>query len=100
MTKKLSKAIYFNNEFYKNKGDIKGTWEVINRNIKRKAKSSNVIIKENDVIVNQKDVPNKFINYFTDIPLKVVSRISPVNINASFFLKDKSSSSFFYGSNN
>ena len=48
----------------KNKGDIKGTWAVINRtwavinrNIKSKTKSRNVI-KENYVIVSQKDVPN------------------------------------------
>ena len=92
-----AKAIYSNNEFYKNKGDIKGTWAVINRNIKSKTKSRNVIIKENDVIVSQKDVPNKFINYFTSIPLKLVSKISSVNINASFFLRDRPSSSFFMG---
>ena len=38
LTKELreAKAKYYNNEFSKNKGDIRGTWKIINKNIKKK----------------------------------------------------------------
>ena len=57
LTKDLreAKASYFANEFYKNKGDIKGTWEIINKNIKSKARFQNITIKENDVTLSKKN---------------------------------------------
>ena len=78
-----------------NKGDIKGTWEIINKNIKSKARIQNIIIKENNITLSQKIVPNKFIKYFIETPLKLVSKINPININASYFLKDRPSNTFF-----
>ena len=36
---------------------------------------------------SQKTVPNKIINHFTEIPLKLVNKINPSNIKASYFLK-------------
>ena len=99
LTKELreAKELYFNNEFNKNQGDIKGTWKVINKNIKCKAKSSKIMIKENNSIISQKDVPNKFISYFTEVPLKLISKIVPININPSFFLRGSSPNTFFMG---
>ena len=49
-----AKARYFDNEFCKSKGNIKGSWGVINKNVKSKARVNNVIIKENDVILSKK----------------------------------------------
>ena len=58
LTKDLreAKARYFDNEFYKNKANIKGTWGVMNKNVKSKARVNNVIIKEKDVILSKKCV--------------------------------------------
>ena len=42
-------------------------------------------------------MPNKFINYFTDIPLQLVNQINPTNFIASFYLKDRSPDTFFMG---
>ena len=97
LTKELreAKANYFNNEFSKNKGDIRGTWKIINKNIKKEVKSHKVVIKENGIVVNQKDLPYKFINYFINIPLQLMSKINPVAANASSYLKSRSQSSFF-----
>ena len=99
LTKELreAKARYFDSEFYKNNGDIKGTWGIINKYVKSKARSRNVMIKENNVILSQQVVPNKFINYFINIPLKLVSKINPTNINASYFLKGRQPNTFFMG---
>ena len=66
LTKELreAKAKYYNSEFSKNKGDIRGTWKIINKNIKKEAKSHKLVIKDNDIVINQKDIPYKFLNYF------------------------------------
>ena len=47
------------------------------------------------MILDQKEVPYKFIDYFINIPYKLVSKIIPVNINASFYFKNRSHNSFF-----
>ncbi|CAL4115926.1 unnamed protein product [Meganyctiphanes norvegica] len=90
-----AKAEYYANEFSKNKGNIKGTWEVINKNIKNKTKFNNVVIKENDHILDQKDLPYKFINYFSEIPQKLTSKIKSVNTNVSQYLSNRCYKSFF-----
>ena len=99
LTKDLreAKARYFASEFHKNQGKIKGTWKIINNNIKSKARFQNIIIKENNITVSQKALPNKFIKYFTDIPLKLISKINPSNMNFLDFLKDRTTSTFFMG---
>ena len=97
LTKELreAKANYYNNEFSKNKGDIRGTWKIINKNIKKEVKSHKVVIKDNGIVVNQKDIPYKFLNYFINIPLQLLSKINPVVANASSYLISRSQSSFF-----
>ena len=92
---RIAKANYYEEEFSKNTGDIRGTWKVINSNIKNKVKSKNVVIKENDTILDQKDVPYKFNNFFTSIPNKLVNKITPVNVNATSFLRNRIFNSFF-----
>ena len=56
LTKHLrqTKLEYFANEFSKKQGDIKGTWQVINKSIKNRTKNKNIIIKDNGHIVNKK----------------------------------------------
>ena len=97
LTKDLreAKAKYYASEFTKNKGDIRGTWKIINKNIKNQVRSKKVVIKTNGVILDQKDVPYKFIDYFINIPYKLVSKIIPVDINASFYFKNRSRNSLF-----
>ena len=97
LTKELreAKSMYYTTEFSKNKGDIRGTWKIINNNIKKEVKSHKVVIKDNDNIVNQEDIPCKFLNYFISIPLQLISKINPVDVNASSFLTKRSRNSFF-----
>ena len=97
LTKDLrqAKVNYYANEFSKKQGNIKGTWEVINKSIKNRTKSKNIVIKENGHVVGKKDLPNKFIEYFVSIPHKLVSKIRPVDVDVSFYLTNRSHSSFF-----
>ena len=96
LTKDLreAKLKYYDTEFTKNSGNIKGTWKIINKNIKNQFKSKKLIIKENDIILNDKDVPSKFIEYFTNIPHSLVNKIKPARSSSSSFLKSQFSTFF------
>ena len=54
-----------------------------------------ISISDDDGIVNSADVPYKFNNYFTNIANELVSKIAPVDTNASSYLKNRISNSFF-----
>ena len=45
------------NQFSKSKGDVKGTWKIINKNIKNQVSYKKVIIKENGILLDQKRCP-------------------------------------------
>ena len=91
-----AKTEYFANEFSKKEGDIKGTWQVINKSIKNRTKNKNIVIKENGHTVNKKDLPNKFIKYFISIPYSLVSKIRSVDIDMLSFLSNRSHNTFFF----
>ena len=57
--------------------------------------SHKVIIKENGVIVDRKDIPFRFMNYFANIPFQILRNINKVKINALSFLTNRSPNSFF-----
>ena len=42
-------------------------------------------------------LPNKFVDYFTDIPLELVFKMNPTDFIGSFYLKDRSPKTFFMG---
>ena len=97
LTKELrqAKANYYEGQFSKSIGDVKGTWKIINKNIKNQASSKKLIIKENGVILDQKDIPSRFMNYFANIPFETIRKINPVNVNALSYLKNSPPNTFF-----
>ena len=50
---------------------------------------------ENEVILEHKDVPFRFIDYFSNIPHKLVDKITPVDMTAESFLRNRNPSTFF-----
>ena len=97
LTKQLrhAKATYFNHQFDNCKNNIKKTWQIINKTTKKQSKSNQTIIYENENIVNHEEVPNRFVNYFSNIANKLVSEIPEVDVNAESFLNNSNYSSFF-----
>ena len=61
-----AKAQYYDQEFVKCEGDVKKTWKIINNTIRNKIKNHNITIHENNQIVDRANIPNKFINYFSN----------------------------------
>ena len=91
-----AKIEYFANEFSKKEGDIKGTWQVINKSIKNRTKNKNIVVKENEYIVNKKYLPNKFIKYFISVPYSLVSKVRSVDIDILHFLSNRPRNTFFF----
>ena len=90
-----AKASYFENKFDMCKGNIKETWNTINSTIKKQKVSNQVVICENDSIVNNNDVPHKFIEYYSNIANTIVSEIPLVNESVESYLGVANASSFF-----
>ena len=90
LTKQIrdAKAIYFNNQFDKCKNNIRKTWKIINSSTRKKINSNQTIICENDNVINAEDVPNKFINYFSNIADALVAEIPQVDVSAESYLSN------------
>ena len=91
---RTAKATYYQSEFAKCSGNGKKTWDIINKNIRKTLKSNIVNLKDNEDTVNINDVPNKFIDYFTDIASKLASEVPPSDKSAKSYLKDRKINSF------
>ena len=92
---RTAKSNYYKSEFSKFHGNGKKTWAIINSNLRKKIRPSTVNLKENDNIVNSEAVPNKFIEYFSNIASQLASEVSPSNNSAASYLKNRNSNSFF-----
>ncbi|CAL4060163.1 unnamed protein product [Meganyctiphanes norvegica] len=93
---KSAKAKYHDKEFAKCKGDVKKTWKLINNSIRNKIKNNNIKLQENNHIIEMSKIPNKFINYFSNIPQELVTQITPVDTNFTAFLKNRTLNSFLH----
>ena len=92
---RTAKSNYYKSEFLKCHGNGKKTWAIINSNIRKKIRPSIVNLKENEDILNVEAVPNKFIEYFSNIASQLVSEVSPSEKNAASYLKNRNLNSFF-----
>ena len=97
VTKQLRKARseYHKNEFSKYKNDIKRTWDLINKSIKKKSTRNKIAIKENGVICNHNDLPAKFSHYFTNIAQRLVSDIPETDVSPNDYLTNRNPHSIF-----
>ena len=92
---RTAKSNYFKSEFAKCHGNGKKTWAIINNNIRKTIRTNNVKLKENENFLNTDAVPNKFIDYFSNIASQLASEVAPSDKNAASYLKNRNSNSFF-----
>ena len=52
-------------------------------------------LNDNENILNVESVPNKFIDYFSNIASQLASEVAPSEKNAASYLKNRNSKSFF-----
>ena len=85
-----AKAEYFTNKFNETQGDMKETWRTINNTIKPSCNSNNNIkIIHNNAPVNDDEIPNAFVEYFTSIAQKLTTQLPTSPNTVSHYLKDR-----------
>ena len=85
-----AKTNYYEDQFEMNANNTKKTWEVINSVIKSKKEYPKVkLTDEEENYIVETEIPNKFINYFTNIASKLSSEIQPTQHNASSYLPNR-----------
>ena len=90
-----AKSEYYTNKFNDNEGNIKETWRTINDAIKSKQKSKDKIkLMENDLVIENNEIPNTFNNYFTGIAEKLTSQLPTSARSASSYLNNRVNNSF------
>ena len=92
---KKAKLSYYSNKFSDYKGDMKKTWGTINERIRKRKLHNKISLIENDSIINETEIPNKFCDYFTSIAEKLVSDIPVSQTNHASYLRNRIPNSFF-----
>ena len=89
---------FYENEFKNNEKNVKKTWSVINRVLKPKNKIPKISISEKSTgeKINDSNVPNSFIDYFTTIAEKLTSQMPNVSSNVSMYLRNRVQHSLFF----
>ena len=90
-----AKAEYFTYKFNETQGDMKETWRTINNVIKPSCNSNNIKIICNNASVDDDEIPNAFVEYFTSIAQKLTTQLPDSPNTVSHYLKDRINESFF-----
>ena len=89
-----AKAKFYDQEFVKCQSNIRKTWKIINNTIRRKIKETRVSLSENNDIIESSQVPDKFIDYFSNIAKDLVSKNNHSSTKIETYLKNRISNSF------
>ena len=94
---KASKKQYFSSKFEKNKGNIKGTWKVINSVLNKGNHKPNpsYFVQDGASIEGNKEISEAFNEYFVNIGASLARKLPLCNTTFQSFLDDKCSHSLF-----
>ena len=92
---RAAKTKYFEDQFERNSNNIKKTWETINSIIKsKKVHSKTFLVDDDNIDIEEKDIPNKFINHYSNIPFNLIANMPPSQRNAASYLQNRISKTF------
>ena len=90
-----AKAKYFEEQFERNANNVKKTWEVINSAIRSKRTFSKISLTDDDNNeITESLIPNKCIDYYTNIASQLTSNIPQTQHDAASYLQDKITQDF------
>ena len=94
---KVSKKSYFCTRFNQEKGNIKGTWNVINAILNKGQRKSNpsYFVQDGITIDEDKDIADRFNEYFVSVGTRLASNLPLCNNTFESFLQDRQSNSLF-----
>ena len=94
---RTSKKRYFSSQFETRKGNVKGTWNVINSVLNKGKHKPNpsYIIQDGVTIEGDKEISDAFNDYFVSVGAKLASKLPPCNTAFESFLDGKCHNSLF-----
>ena len=85
-----AKTKYFEEQFKRNANNVKKTWEIINSAIRSKKVYSKISLTDDDNNeITEGEIPNKYIDYYTNIASQLTSNIPPTQHDAASYLQNK-----------
>ena len=90
-----AKAIYHNKKFESSNGNIKKTWEIINKSIKNRKLNSKIVLVDNQKTLNDSEIPNRFVNHFSNVTDKLDAGIANRNNNINKYLQNRQINTFY-----
>ena len=90
-----AKTKYFEEQFERNANNVKKTWEVINSVIRTKKAQPKISLTDddnNDIL--DSEIPNKYIDYYTNIASQLTSNIPPTQRDAASYLQERVTQNF------
>ena len=97
LTKELreAKTKYFGDQFERNSNNIKKTWETINRVIRsKKVHAKTFLVDDDNNNIEETDIPNKFIDYYSNISNSLITNIPSTQRNAASYLQNRIDKTF------
>ena len=92
---KEAKTKYFESQFERNSSNMKKTWETINSVIKsKKVNSKTFLVDEDNNNIDEPDIPDKFIDHYSNIPFNLNTNIPPSQRNAASYLQNSINTTF------
>ena len=90
-----AKSKYYKDQFERNSCNVKKTWEVINSAIRSKRTFSKISLTDDDNNdIAESEIPNKCIDYYTNIASQLTSNIPPAQYDAASYLHDRTTQDF------
>ena len=90
-----AKTKYFGDQFERNSNNIKKTWETINRVIRsKKVHAKTFLVDDDNNNVEETDIPNKFIDYYSNISNSLINNIPSTQRNAASYLQNRIDKTF------
>ena len=90
-----AKSKYYEEQFKNNSNNIKKTWEIINSVIKSKNVQTKISLSDDEgKYYEDSAIPNKFIDYYSNIASQLTSKIAPTQKDAASYLKNRVQNSF------
>ena len=92
---KLAKTLYHKNKFENCNGNIKKTWDIINKSIKNRKSTSKIMLADNLIPINEPAVPNTFVNHFANITQRLGAGAANRNSNFNKYLLNRQLNTFY-----
>ena len=95
---RAAKKLYFKHSFEQNKNNLRKTWDILRKAIRKKNDKTsliNEIYSDGLLFSNSKDISNKFNEYFTNVADNITNNLNSSDRDCSYYLTESNSNFLF-----